>query len=81
MFENIQLNAGSHNETKPCVASMRCIVNICFLQCHQMQCNARIGSDYIFASAALCFTNQFSEFYHSTMVRTQGFASLCEPSL
>ena len=82
MFENIQLNAGSHYEAKPCVASMRCIVNmICFLQCHQMQCNARIGSDSIFASAALCFTNQFSEFYHSTMVGTQGFVSLCELGL
>ena len=28
-----------------------------------IQHNVRIGSDSIFASAELCFTNQFSEFY------------------
>ena len=45
------------------------------------QCDAKMGSDSIFASAALRFTNQFSEFYHNATDATQGFASLCEPSL
>ena len=45
------------------------------------QCNTRIGSDSIFASAALRLTNQFSEFYHNATDTTQGFVSLCEPSL
>ena len=80
MFENIK--ASSYTEVKPCITSMHCIVNkIYFLQCCQMQHNARIGSDSIFESAAVCLTNQFSDFYHSAMDTTQGFASLCEPSL
>ena len=57
----------------------------CFLckhdKLHQMQRIMRIGSNSIFASAALHLTNQFSEFYHNTTDTTQGFASLCEPSL
>ena len=43
---------------------------------HKMQ-----RSDSIFASATLHFINQFSEYYHNTTDTTQGFVSLCEPSL
>ena len=65
-----------------CATSMRCIVNtIRFLQCCETQRNTRIGSDSIFASAALHFTNQVLEFYHNATDAMQGFASLCEPSL
>ena len=78
MFENIK--AGSYTEAKPCITSMRCIVNkIGFLQCLQMQHNARIGSDSIFASAALCFANQFLGFYHNTTDATQDLHPYVNP--
>ena len=81
----VEVKAGSHNDAKPSVASMRCIVNkICFHQRLETQRNARTGSDnsdLIFASAALHFTNRFSEFYHNRTDAMQSFASLCKPSL
>ena len=40
VFCCLMLKAGSHNEAKPCITSMRCIVNmICFLQHCQPQYN------------------------------------------
>ena len=64
-----------------CATSMYCIVNtIHFLQCCEMQRNTRLGSDSIFASAALHFINQVLEFYHNATDAMQGFVLFCEPS-
>ena len=53
---------------------MHCIVNMMH-QHHQTQ-NTRIDLVSIFVSAALHFTNHFSEFYHNTVNAMQAFFPL-----
>ena len=65
-----------------CVTSVLCIVKMMrFFERHKTQRNARIGSDSIFASAALHLTNQFSEFYHNATDVKQGLRHIVNQPL